>query len=80
MYFLYGIRRNGKSELVARFGSEQQVLAYVNYATLRSNDDGTHVFEQKTPLTGCIGYSIATEVPDEDQELDVPFNPTPTML
>ena len=38
------------------------------------------VFEQKTPLSGCVGYSTATEVPEEDEAKDVPLNPSPTML
>jgi len=80
MHYLYGIRRNGKSELVAKFGSEQQLKAYVHYATLRTEEDGTHVFEQKTPLTGCVGYSTATDVSEEDATKDIPLNPTPTML
>ncbi|QDS97572.1 hypothetical protein HG15A2_08350 [Adhaeretor mobilis] len=80
MNFLYGHRRNGNTELVAKFGSEQQMLAYISYATLRTNEDGTMVFEQKTPLTGCVGYSVACEASEEDQAKDVPFNPTPTML
>lgn len=80
MHYLYGTRRNGKTELVAKFGSEQQMLVYISYATLRTNEDGTLVFEQKTPLTGCIGYSTATEVSAEDAAKDIPLNPTPTML
>jgi hypothetical protein len=79
-HYLYGTRRNGKTELVAKFESEQQLLAYVRYAILRVEDDGTHVFEQKTPLTGCVGYTVATEVSEEDKVKDVPENPTPTML
>ena len=80
MHYLYGIRRGGESELVAKFGSEQQLSAYVRYAILRTNEDGTIVFEQKTPLSGCVGYSTPTDVPEEDQAKDVPLNPSPTML
>jgi len=80
MYYLYGEKRNGTSKLVAKFGSEQQMLTYVNYALLRTNDDGTMTFEQKTPLTGCVGYATAAEASDVDKMTDVPFNPTPTML
>jgi hypothetical protein len=65
---------------VAKFSSEQQMLVYVSYAKLRTNEDGTMVFEQKTPLTGCVGYTVATEVSEEDEVKDVPENPTPTML
>jgi hypothetical protein len=80
MYFLYGKRRNGSAELVAKFGSEQQLTAYVRYATLNVNEDGTYSFEQKTPLAGCIGYTFSSEAPEAEQTADVPYNPTPTML
>lgn len=81
MHYLYGKRRDGSEELVAKFGSEAQLRAYVNYATLRTNEDGTQVFEQQTPLTGCVGFRYATELSDEgDAEKDVPLNPSPTML
>ena len=80
MYFLYGKRRNGNAELVAKFGSEQQLKAYVQYATLKVDEDGTYRFEQKTPLTGCVGYSFSAEGTEEDIAADVPFNPTPAML
>ncbi|MCR9115371.1 MAG: hypothetical protein NXI22_00310 [bacterium] len=79
-YYLYGKKRNGEQELVAKFGSEQQLLAYVRYATLKTEDDGTIKFEQKTPLTGCVGYSYTKDASAEDQAKDVPFNPSPTML
>lgn len=80
MYYLFGKRRNGQSELVAKFGSEQQLLTYVRYATLQTDEDGLCRFEQKTPLTGCIDYSTSREATTAEQAMDVPFNPTPTML
>ncbi len=80
MYFLYGKRRDGTTELVAKFGSEQQLKAYVQYATLKVDDEGIYKFEQKTPLTGCIGYSYSADAPADDHKADVPFNPSPGML
>ncbi len=80
MHFLYGKKRNEEVELVAKFSSEQQLLAYVNYATLRTEDDGTMVFEQKTPLTSCVGYFHSTEAAEGDADKDVPLNPSPSML
>ena len=80
MYYLYGKKRNGTIELVAKFGSEQQLLTYVRYATLRNNDDGTNTYEQKTPLTGCVGHAFSKEASMDDLQKDVPLNPTPTML
>ena len=80
MYYLYGKRRDGSFNLVARFGSEQQLLAYLRYATLRKGEDGTFVFEQKTALCGHVGFSWSSKPPLEKSEMDIPFNPTPTML
>lgn len=80
MHYLFGKRRNGNTDLVAKFWSEPQLRAYVRYATLRANEDGTMSFEQKTPLSGCIGYRYSNDVSAEDRDKDVPLNPTPTML
>lgn len=71
---------SAKTELVAKFGSEQQMLVYISYATLRTNEDGTMVFEQKTPLTDCSGYSTATDVSEENAAKDISLNTTTTML
>ena len=34
MHYLYGLKDNAPRRLVATFGSEQQLLAYVHWATL----------------------------------------------
>lgn len=78
MQLLYGIRSNGDRSVVATFDSKQQLLAYVQWATLRTNEDGTHKFEQKTPLVGCIDY--ASEPASGPADFDVPHNPSPHML
>ncbi len=79
MWNLYGTKSDGDRHVVATFGSEQQLLAYVHWATLAANEDGTYKFEQKTALTGCTSYEYSqNEYPQEG--LDVPYNPTPTML
>lgn len=79
MWNLYGIKGDGSRRLVATFGSEQQLLAYVKWATLKTNEDGTYKFEQKTPLTGCANYDYSRAA-STDEQFDVPYNPTPSML
>jgi hypothetical protein len=79
MYFLYGSKGAGPSKVVATFDSEQQLLAYVRWATLHENADGTFKFEQGSPLVGCDRWEYRREEA-ADGELDVPHNPTPSML
>ena len=49
MYYLYGSKSDVPQTLVATFDSEQQLLAYIGWATL-SKKDGLSKFEQGTPL------------------------------
>ena len=52
MYFLYASKPGTPRKLVATFDSEQQLLAYVGWATLKKNSDGTSKFEQGSALAG----------------------------
>jgi hypothetical protein len=52
-------------------------LAYVQWATLRRNPDGTYKFEQNTPLVGCVRYDYESA---DDETADVLHNPSPSML
>jgi hypothetical protein len=65
---------------VATFSSEQQLLAYVRWATLESTGDRAGKFEQGSVLAG---YNRWEESPlalgDEDASV-VEHNPTPSML
>lgn len=79
MHALYGLKK-GTRNVAATFDSEQQLLAYVRWATLSKQPDGTCKFEQKTPLVGCSGCEHETIDPAEAAQLDVPHNPTPGML
>ena len=79
MHYLYGSKPGVPRKLVATFGSEQQLLAYVRWATL-SEQSGVHKFEQKSSLAGYTGWGAAEEpLTDEDPDA-VDFNPTPSML
>lgn len=80
MHYLYGARANAPQKLVATFGSEQQLLAYVRWATLESHGDRRGKFEQGSALASCVFWeSSPTPLTDEDAEA-VLHNPTPSML
>ncbi len=79
MHYLYGSKPGVHPKLVATFGSEQQLLAYVSWATL-SVHDGVHKFEQGSPLAGYQSWSHADELLTDDDPTAVDHNPTPSML
>jgi hypothetical protein len=81
MHYLYGFKSDDKPKLVATFDSEQQLLAYVRWATLRTEASGNAKFEQGSVLAG--GYvrwdQSTTPLTDEDPR-DAMHNPSPSML
>jgi len=80
MHFLYASKSATPRKLVATFDSEQQLLAYVGWATLKKNADGTWKFEQGSALVGYQRWeSSAVPLTDEDAA-QVLHNPTPSML
>jgi hypothetical protein len=80
MHFLYGSKPGVPKKLVATFDSEQQLLAYVRWATL-SEHDGVFKFEQGSALAGYQSYSYE-RAPSGNASLppDVVHNPSPSML
>ena len=80
MYFLYGSKPKVDRKLVATFDSEQQLLAYLRWATLHENADGTRKFEQGSPLVGYARTEHSSEPLTEEDPAEVPHNPTPSML
>ena len=46
MHYLYGSKRKVDRRLLATFGSEQQLLAYVHWATLQDFGENRGKFEQ----------------------------------
>ena len=80
MYYLYGSKSNVARRLVATFGSEQQLLAYVRWATLSGASDQTPKFEQGSALAGYSGWEYSEELLTDDDETSVAHNPTPSML
>jgi hypothetical protein len=80
MHYLYGSKRNIPRRLVATFGSEPQLLAYVRWATLLDLGNRQGKFEQGSALAGYDAWERSAEpLTDEDAEAVV-CNPTPSML
>jgi hypothetical protein len=79
MHYLYGSRPEMPRRLVATFDSEQQLTAYVRWATL-SEHDGVRKFEKGSSLAGYQGYSHASEPLTNDDAAAVDHNPSPSML
>ena len=80
MYFLYGSKPRVAKKLAATFDSEQQLLAYVRWATLKTNPDGTSKFEQGSALAGYDRWEYGQQQNPLDDHTSVPHNPTPSML
>lgn len=79
MYYLYGAKAGADKTLRATFASEQQLQAYVRWATL-SQSEGKSKFEQGSALVGCQTWSYSTELETTDNPESVAHNPTPSML
>ena len=80
MHYLYGIKRDGPPRLVATFTSEQQLLAYVRWATLESHEPQHGKFEQGSALASCSSWESSVEPHTAEDPSGVVHNPTPSML
>ena len=80
MHYLYGSKRNGPQRLVATFDSEQQLLAYVRWATLESREPQRGKFEQGSALAGFDAWERSTEPLTEDDPGSALHAPTPNMM
>lgn len=80
LYYLYGSKMAAGKKLVATFDSEPQALAYVSWAKLRTNPDGTAKFEQGSVLSGCDRWEHSPTALNEEVSDDVLHNPSPNML
>jgi len=80
MHFLYGSKKGVNRRLVATFGSEQQLLAYVRWATLKSLGEQRGKFEQGSALAGYEAWENSTEPLTTEDTNEVVYNPTPSML
>ncbi len=79
MVYLYGLK-SGQRKLVATFGSTPQLRAYVGWATLRTNPDGTAKFEQGSALATSERWEESAVSLTEEDSASVDHNPTPSML
>ena len=79
MHYLYATRNAAIVKLVATFSSEQQLLAYVRWATLAEHD-GKFKFEHQSALAGFDGWTSSQDPLTDDDAGQVVHNPSPTML
>jgi len=79
MNYLYGAKHGGSRTLVATFDSEQQLLAYVRWATL-SHEHGVFKFEQGSVLAGYQGWGFTRQPIAQENPAEVAHNPSPSML
>lgn len=80
MHYLYASKRNVPRRLVATFSSEQQLLAYVRWATLQDFGGGRGKFEQGSALASYDAWEHSAEPLTEEDATAVLHNPTPSML
>jgi hypothetical protein len=80
MHYLYGSKKGIDRKLVATFGSEQQLKAYVRWATLEDHGNRTGKFEQGSSLAGFGAWESSAAPLTPEDETAVTHNPTPSML
>jgi hypothetical protein len=80
MRFLYASKKSGPLRLVATFDSEQQLRAYVNWATLEGHPERPKKFEQGSALASYDAWEESALPLNENVAGEVPHNPSPSML
>ncbi|MBW3597153.1 MAG: hypothetical protein KY475_07745 [Planctomycetes bacterium] len=80
MHYLYGFKKDDVRRLVATFDSDQQLSAYVRWATLEDHGGGAGKFEQGSALASCRRWEKSAQPLTEDDPATVPHNPSPSML
>ncbi|MCA9180862.1 MAG: hypothetical protein KDA51_05395 [Planctomycetales bacterium] len=80
MHYLYGSKKGVERRLVATFGSQQQLLAYVRWATLKELEERRGKFEQGSALASYDAWEQSTKPLTEEDANAVVHNPTPSML
>lgn len=80
MHYLYARKRDAPYRLVATFDSEQQLKAYVGWATLVSHGTNSGKFEQGSVLAGFSEWALSQEPLTDEDPTEVVHSPTPTML
>jgi hypothetical protein len=80
MHYLYGSKTNVPRRLVATFSSEQQLRAYVRWATLQETGPRAGKFEQGSALAGYSAWEESSDPLTDEDPTAVDHNPTPSML
>ena len=78
MHYLYGSKKDAPNRLVATFGSEQQLLAYVCWATPQDLGDHRGKFEQGSALASYDAWEHAVD--RQSQPLQHPFAQRPVVV
>lgn len=79
MHYLYGFKTGAPKRLVATFDSDEQLRAYVRWATLYERD-GVRQFEKGSALASCHHYIHSTDPLTDEDATKVDHNPSPSML
>ena len=80
MHYLYASKRGVPRRLVATFDSEQQLKAYVRWATLKETGPRAGKFEQGSALAGYDAWDSFKQPMDNTDASTVVHNPSPSML
>ena len=80
MRYLYGSKNKVARKLVATFDSEQQLLAYVRWATLLPAGAQSGKFEQGSSLASYSSWEQSPVPLTEENADSVVHNPSPSML
>lgn len=80
MRYLYGYKRGAGPRLVASFDSEQQLRAYVRWATLEETGPRTGKFEQGSALASYQSWEESSSPLTDEDASAVVHNPSPSML
>jgi hypothetical protein len=77
---LYGSKPGVDRRLVATFGGEAQLRAYVRWATLEETGPQSGKFEQGSVLAGYKSWEQSDQPLTDDDASQVVHNPSPNML
>ena len=80
MHYLYGSKHDVQRRLVATFDSEQQLRAYVRWATLQETGPRRGKFEQGSALASYQSWEQSAAPLTGEDASAVVHNPSPSML
>lgn len=80
LHYLYGSKKDIDRRLVGTFDSEQQLLAYVHWATLKNLGGSRGKFEQGSALSSYESWELSEDPSTDEDPEEVIHNPIPSML